>query len=95
MHTTACNNIPSDTVSDSQRPLFIRLPKVGNCEWTGLSRSKLNQLILACKENGYRPPVKSVALKPPGARNGVRLIHFDSLIQYLCAEMNGVEGGDR
>lgn len=76
-----------NTNRKSHRPMFIRLPKVGNCEWTGLTRSKLNQLILPCKENGYRPPVKSAVIKVSGTKSGVRLICFDSLIEYVQSKM--------
>jgi len=35
------------------KPEFIRLPKPGTrCPWTGLSRGKMNQIVLPCKENG-------------------------------------------
>ena len=67
-----------------QRPEFIRLPKGGTrCPFTGLSRSKLNQLVLPCKENGFKPPVESKVLRNRGAIRGTRLIVFDSLINYL------------
>lgn len=54
------------------KPEFIRLPRPGaQCPWTGLSRGKLNQLVLPCKENGFNP------------QRGVRLVFFDSLMDYL------------
>ncbi len=49
----------------------------------GLSRGKLNQLVLPCKENGFNPPVRSVSIRQRGLQRGVRLVFFDSLIDYL------------
>ncbi len=66
------------------KPEFIRLPKSGTrCLHTGLSRSKLNQLVLPCKENDFKPPVESKVLRSRGTIRGTRLIVFDSLINYL------------
>ena len=71
-------------------PTFIRLPKAGShCLWTGLSRSKLNQLILPCDANGHSPPVKSVSLRPRGALKGTRLILLESLLDYLLEQLEG------
>ena len=68
----------------SVKPEFIRLPKSGTrCPYTGLSRSKLNQLVLPCKENDYKPPVESKVLRNRGTIRGTRLIVFDSLMSYL------------
>ena len=70
--------------STSVKPEFIRLPKGGTrCPHTGLSRSKLNQLVLPCKENDYKPPVESKVLRSRGTIRGTRLIVFDSLMNYL------------
>jgi hypothetical protein len=67
--------------SDQVKPEFIRLPKPGKlCPHTGLSRSKLNELILPCEANHFKPPVKSISLRKRGQVRGVRLIVFDSLI---------------
>jgi hypothetical protein len=66
------------------KPEFIRLPRPGaRCPWTGLSRSKMNQIVLPCKENGYKPPVRSVSIRQRGQKHAVRLVFFDSLIEYL------------
>jgi hypothetical protein len=77
------------TVSNSM-PLtgveFIRLPKTkGRDPLFGLSRWLLNELILPCPANGYRPPVKSHVLRRTGSRNGIRLISVDSLRSYILA----------
>lgn len=69
---------------NGHRPLLVRLPKPGTlCQWTGLSRSKLNELILPAPLNRYRPPVKSISLRNRGQVRGVRLISLDSLLSYL------------
>lgn len=68
------------------RPEWIRLPQPGlRCQWTGLSRSALNQLILPGPTNGGRPPVVSYCLRQRGAKNGIRLISYDSLRQHIMA----------
>jgi hypothetical protein len=70
--------------SATVRPEFIRLPKGGTrCPHTGLSRSKLNQLVLPCKENDFKPPVESKSVRSRGTIRGARIIVFDSLINYL------------
>jgi hypothetical protein len=70
-------------------PEFIRLPRAGERDPVfGLSRSYLNQLILPCRENEYRSPVKSVVLRRRGARTGVRLIDLDSLKSYIKAHVD-------
>jgi hypothetical protein len=67
-------------------PEFIRLPKPGKlCPLTGLSRSKLNELILPVASNDFRPLVKSVSLRKRGQIKAVRLISYDSLRAYLYA----------
>jgi len=71
-------------VAIQRDPEFIRLPKTGTlCPFTGLTRSKLNELILPCALNDYKPPVRSVVLRQKGAIKGVRLVVFKSLIEYL------------
>lgn len=66
------------------RPEFIRLPATGKrCAYTGLSRSKLNELILPCAANDHRPPVVSKVLRQKGQTKGARLIDFDSLLDYI------------
>ena len=78
--------------SATVEPEFIRLPKSGTrCLYTGLSRSKMNQLVLPCKENDYKPPVESKVLRNRGTIRGTRLIVFDPLMNYL----NGLDDGGR
>lgn len=83
-----------DTPTDVQgsmpsRPEFIRLPLHGPCPWTGLTRAKLNQLVLPCAANNFRAPVRSVSLAPPGKAKGVRLIHLASLLAHLHEHCTG------
>jgi|GEM_PF-913693 len=79
------------------RPEFIRLPRPRTlCPWTGLSRSKLNELILPSPLNGFRPPVRSVSLRNRGQIRAVRLICFDSLMAYLRSlEVAGDDGDNQ
>lgn len=77
------------SVTIQRDPEFIRLPKTGTlCPFSGLTRSKLNELVLPCPQNDHKPPVKSVCLRQRGAVKGVRLIVFKSLMDYL----HGQEG---
>ena len=78
---SSTNEVPTDQNSSSK---FIRLPKSGEvCPCCGLSRSKLNQLILPNDRNGHSPPVRSKVVCAPGKRRGVRLIDLQSLMDYL------------
>ena len=84
--------IEATSASDKLKPEFVRLPKSGTrCPYTGLSRSKMNQLVLPCKENDFKPPVQSKVLRKRGTIRGTRLIVFDSLMNYL----NGLDDGGR
>ena len=84
--------IEATSAPDKLKPEFLRLPKSGTrCPYTGLSRSKLNQLVLPCKENDYKPPVESKVLRNRGTIRGTRLIVFDSLMNYL----KGLDDGGR
>ena len=88
------NHAPIEATSapDKLKPEFIRLPKGGTrCPYTGLSRSKMNQLVLPCKENDFKPAVESKVLRKRGTIRGTRLIVFDSLMGYL----NGLDDGGR
>ncbi len=63
----------------SPMPEFCRLPRSGQrCMISGLSRSKLNELIL-----GSSPAVKSVVLRKRGTTRGIRLINVSSLLDYI------------
>ena len=66
---------------------FLRLPRTGTlCPITGLSRSKMNELVLPCRNNDFKPPVRSVVLRQKGRIKGVRLIVFKSLFEYLHSQ---------
>jgi hypothetical protein len=59
------------------RPEFIRLPKPSTlCAWTGLSRTKMWELLESSD-------IKTVCLRRPGAIKGARLVHLESLLNYL------------
>jgi len=73
-----------DPVEKFFQPEWIRLPKSGRlCPHSALSRSKINELILPSALNNYRPPVRSACLRRPGALRGSRLIHLQSLLEYI------------
>lgn len=68
---------------------YMRLPRAGERDPVfGLSRTVLNELILPCEGNDFRPPVRSVVLRKRGAQTGIRLIDLDSMRAYLA---NNVE----
>ena len=84
MNMNATIAAPAAIQPQTITPEFIRLPKPGTlCPWTGLSRSKLNELVLPSPVNDFKPPVRSVSLRNRGQLKAVRLIMFDSLIGYM------------
>lgn len=67
-----------------KEPEYIRLPRAGERDpYFGLSRSYLNELVLSCKANNFRPLVKSAVLRRRGAKTGVRLVHLQSLRDFV------------
>jgi hypothetical protein len=69
-------------------PVYIRLPKPGaTCPISGLSRSKLNELILPNERNHFNPPVVSSSPRKPGAQKGVRLVLLESLMICLAGKV--------
>ena len=69
-------SLPADNCSAS-RPEWIRVPKVGTiCPHSGLSRSFVHSLI----KGGL---VESRSLRKRGAKTGVRLVSYDSLMAYI------------
>ena len=87
-HTTAPVAAPASAASTPSEREFIRLPKSGQCPITGLTRSKLYDLISPNEDNGFKPPVKSVSLRKPGQIKGTRLIVRQSLLDYLYREVD-------
>ncbi|MFH1067463.1 MAG: hypothetical protein V1746_06145 [bacterium] len=82
------------TSQENLLPKFVPLPSGNTSEFfSGLKRGKLNQLILPCKENGWKPPVKSIAVRPKGCLRGKRLILLESLLSFLeQTPQDGAEG---
>lgn len=75
--------MPPNTPAAALKPEFLRLPKSGSrCPYTGLSRSKYNEICLPSAKQPV-PPVKSISMRQRGQVKGVRLIVFDSLMAYL------------
>ena len=98
--TTAPVAAPASATSTTSEREFLRLPKSGQCPITGLTRTKLYDLISPSEDNGFKPPVKSVSLRKPGQIKGTRLIVLQSLLDYLRGEVEafqqsiGREGGE-
>jgi hypothetical protein len=67
-----------------ERPIWIRYPRDGSlCPWTGLTRFKLRELTEPTDERP-KPPVRSVSMPNEGGnKRNVRLIHLQSLLDYL------------
>ena len=65
-------------------PLYIRLPKNGTKDpYFGMTRSWWNSMILPTQENGFTPGIKSILDRKPGNIRGIRLISFESALQYF------------
>ncbi|HWB06079.1 MAG TPA: recombinase family protein [Verrucomicrobiales bacterium] len=74
---------PTNQTSEAG-PTYVRLPKPGQkCPHTGLSRAKLNELILPNERNNFSPPVASKSLRQKGAQRGIRLVLLESLMAHL------------
>lgn len=68
------NNAPTTPATKTERPEWIRPKQVPAL--FGIGRSTLYELIAGNK-------IKSVSMKPRGAKHGTRLISYDSLSAYL------------
>ena len=93
--TSTMAPVTAPGISNKWEPEFVRLPKSGTlCAWTGLSRAKMNELILPCAGNSFKPPVRSVVLRAKGRTRGVRLVVYQSLVSYLntCGLAEAKEG---
>jgi hypothetical protein len=78
---------PTNQTQTGGGPIYVRLPKPGEkCPITGLSRAKLNELILKNKRNNNSPPVASKSLRQEGAQRGIRLVLLESLLAYLSGK---------
>lgn len=84
--TTEAVIIPPRVVATLIEPEFLRLPKAGElCPYTGMARSAINELVLPTERNKNKPPVKSFCLRQKGAKTGIRLIDYKSLVSYIRA----------
>jgi len=90
-HTTSPVAAPASATSTTSEREYLRLPKSGQCPITGLTRSKLYDLISPNEDNGFKPPVKSVSLRKPGQTKGTRLIVLQSLLGYLRGEVEAFQ----
>lgn len=62
---------------EASRPEWVRIPKPRTtCPYSGLSRAHVHRLV---KEG----EVESMSLRKRGARTGVRLVSYDSLMAYI------------
>jgi hypothetical protein len=90
--TAALLAIPPPNAAQTHPPEFLRLPPPGQkCEWTGMSRSALNALILPCPANQNRPSVRSFVLRQRGAKTGIRLVDYSSLRAHILAHIETTE----
>jgi hypothetical protein len=94
--TTAPVEVPAVNVALPHAPEFLRLPPPGQlCQWTGLSRSAINELILGTPRNNFKPPVRSFCLRKKGAATGIRLVHYQSLRQHILSNEEKSKGAVR
>ena len=63
--------------------IWIRLPRRGHEQHTGLSRGKLYQLIREGR-------IKSANLKDPGKLTGCRLIFLPSVLSYIAKHIEEI-----
>jgi hypothetical protein len=83
---TAAGDADKNLTKNNQfivRPEWIRLPKEGTtCPYSGLTRSFMADLL-------RRNLVRSKSLRRPGAGRGVRLICYESLMEYIRRSQGG------
>jgi len=73
--------------AEENKPIWIRLPKYGDrCEFTGLSRSTLAELIRPCKSTGENARVEAKTIERSGATRGITLINLKSLLDFINAQ---------
>lgn len=84
MHIPTLDELLASYVQSEPPGEWLRLPQPGaKLSGYGLTRGTLNELILPCEENDFKPPVRSIVIKKRGAVRGIRLIHRPSLDAYL------------
>ena len=71
------------TAATRHAPEWIRIPNKGRCPYTQLGRSMIYQLITPSAANDHRAPVRSISLRQRGAAKGMRLVSYDSLMDYI------------
>ncbi len=78
LHSSTLAGGKTAALPSSVQPIWIRLPKPGSlCPWTGLSRSKLFEML----QTGE---IETVSLKrSPRAKRGARVIKLSSLLSRL------------
>lgn len=70
--------------TEARGPEYLRMPRAAERDpLFGLSRTQLYELVLPSLANDWTPPVRSVVIRRPGARTGVRLIHVVSLRAFI------------
>ena len=83
------------SVNAAPNPELLRLPKSGTRDPIyATSRSGWNNLILPCKANNFRPPIKSISHRKVGAIRGVRLIVAASARQYFSRLIADAEAAE-
>jgi hypothetical protein len=74
------------TKASMPSPITFRLPQAGELDhYFGGTRTFWNERVLPNEENNFKPPVKSVVVKQPGAKRGMRFIVFESAKAYFDA----------
>ena len=74
----------SHTSTNTLKPVTFRLPKTGTVDsYFGGARPFWNDRILPSAKNNFKPEVRSISVKQPGAKRGIRFILFESAKQYF------------
>jgi len=94
---TATTTLAAQQFADTAAaPECIRLPIGGHRELKlSLCRSTWNGLVLPCRANNFRPPVKSISVRRPGAIRGIRMISIPSARAYFQGLLDETEAADR
>lgn len=65
---------------------YVRIPgPYGICPITSMKRESMLNLVMPRQCNDFRPPVKSVLIKRPGAKRGSRYINAQSLRDFMAS----------
>ena len=72
--------------ADKLSPVTFRIPGPGCADpFFGCKRTFWKQQVLPNAQNNFKPPIRSILIKQPGAKRGIRLILFESARAFFDA----------